>query len=485
MFNNRYDVYDQFLGGAAWSVEVTAEGNYVVFFNAGYIDWQDSIYWSSRTGSLLLDPNGVPLDTNRYDVPQKATYTGWCNASDKRPDGSIVAGGSTVAMGAFSDAAIYITDPSGGLLDVIEILRPDQDQIARSIKSVPDGFILCGTIVVSGDLEIFVMQLNFDGSVEWEEHYGGPHHDYTSSVDTRIGGGYHIGGQWRLSPSNPEHWVMALNDTGGTIWSKVWGGPFYENLAHVATAADGHVLVGSARGVGTNQWRKYIAKLHQADGEIIWEHQYGPINEGSFYPLKEVVPGGDLITVGYHVVANDPRGVLMRTTSEGDSLWMRDYVYFDDLVTSGRGVLRDVEPTPDGGFIAVGSAFSVPGIYSQDVWVVKVDEHGCIEPGCHIITGMEAQITNMREVLKVWPNPSAGGPVNVAWELPEHFKPQGGLRITITSSDGRLVYEERVSESSGGPHSFTLSPSHLSTGLYHLHLCDASRWISGAKLVVE
>jgi hypothetical protein len=47
------------------------------------------------------------------------------------------------------------------------------------------------------------------------------------------------------------------------------------------------------------------------------------------------------------------------------------------------------------------------------------------------------------------------------------------------------VHEERVSESNGGSHSFTLSPSHLSSGLYHLHLCDASRWISGAKLVVE
>ncbi len=483
-FTNRYDPHDQLAGSFAYSIEVTDEGNYVVLFNAGYIDWQDSIYWSSRAGSLFLAPNGVPLDTNRFDVPQKATYVGWCNASDKRSDGSIVTGGGTVGIDALNDACIYITDPSGGLMQVIEILTPDQDQIGRSIKSVANGFVLCGGVVNAGNEDGFVMQLDFDGNVDWEFHFGGIYNDGFTSIDSRPDSGFFTGGRYRITATNREHWVVALNDTGGTIWNKVWGGPYFDNLAHVTTSADGNVLVGSARGLGTgNQVRKYIAKLHKDDGEILWEYMYGPMNEGSFYPVKEVEPGGDLITVGYHIVAGVNRGLMMRTTSEGDSIWMRDYVYYDSLVSSGQGYLRDVQPTPDGGFIAVGTTFPVPDIYSQDVWVVKVDQYGCLEPGCHLITGMETQITNMRDVLRVWPNPvQAYGQVQVELELPEHFKPQGQLKLTITSNDGCFVHEETVPNSST---TSTLQLPQLASGLYHIHLSDASRLISGAKLVVE
>src|SRR5690606_784040 len=116
--------------------------------------------------------------------------------------------------------------------------------------------------------------------------------------------------------------------------------------------------------------------------------------------------------------------------------------------------------------VAVGTAFSDAN-YSQDVWVVKVDQHGCIEPGCHLINGMETQITNMRDVLRIWPNPvdQAQGQVEVQWSLPGSFAPQGDLRITITSNDGRLVHEERIINSSTAS---TLQLPQLSPGLYHI-----------------
>jgi len=65
--------------------------------------------------------------------------------------------------------------------------------------------------------------------------------------------------------------------------------------------------------------------------------------------------------------------------------------------------------------------------------------------------------------------------------LPKGFVPQGLLRITITDPQGRLVHAEQLA-SMEAP--FLLrSPS--TAGIYHVHLSDATRWISGAKLVVE
>ena len=66
---------------------------------------------------------------------------------------------------------------------------------------------------------------------------------------------------------------------------------------------------------------------------------------------------------------------------------MRYYQYSDSLISGGAGQLRDVLPTPDGGFIAVGAAYGVSHngqSYGQDAWVIKVDSMGCLEPGCDV-----------------------------------------------------------------------------------------------------
>ncbi|MCB0814843.1 MAG: hypothetical protein KDB87_16985, partial [Flavobacteriales bacterium] len=70
-------------------------------------------------------------------------------------------------------------------------------------------------------------------------------------------------------------------------------------------------------------------------------------------------------------------GFLLRTNSQGDSLWLRHYWYTDSIMNDGTGLFYDVTPTSDGGFIAVGTmlgsiAGNDPPGASQDVWVLKV-----------------------------------------------------------------------------------------------------------------
>jgi hypothetical protein len=55
------------------------------------------------------------------------------------------------------------------------------------------------------------------------------------------------------------------------------------------------------------------------------------------------------------------------------------------------------------------------------------------------------------------------------------------MRLTLTDAAGRVVeHEERLGNS-------TLNFINLQhpTGTYHLHLHDATRWIAGAKLMLE
>ena len=488
-FNLRHDPFGQLYGESGWSIEGNADSLYLIFASAPFHN--DTMYYSSVVTSVVLDGMGNVSMVDRVVDPLHATYPGWSNGADRLTNGGFVIGGSNFRTDSLDNwiqrPVLYFFSANGEYDSFIELGPEDQEWIGRQAKQTPDGgFVICGDAFIAGNQsDGFVIKTDQEGQQEWMQMYGGGNLDLIMSIGLRTDGGYYTGGYKYFSLSNQRLWAQALNDTGGVIWEKVWGPMNSLANAHLSSAADGHALIASGWGVGSgNSLRHYLAKLHMADGETIWQQQYGSAGtENVFYVVQEILPGGDLIAAGGHRASLQTYGAMLRTTSTGDSLWMRYYQYSDSIVSDKQGLFRDVQPTPDGGFIACGTALAVPGSYSQDVWVVKVDQHGCLEPGCQIITGMETQITNMREVLRVWPNPvQRSGPINIELALPDHFIPEGQLRITLTSSDGSLVHEERISNSSAAS---ILQLPQLSTGVYHVHLSDATRWISGAKLILE
>ena len=492
-FNLRIDPFVQAQQEGGWAVEVNADGNYLIIAGSPY---QDSLFYSSVVTSILVDQQGNVLAVDRVIDPTHATYPGWSNSTAKRADGGFVTGGSNLTTDDLGNwiqhPVLYFLAQGGQPESFVDLGVQCPDCIGRQAKQALDGgYVICGETLVGGtQTDAFVIKTDAWGNEEWTRTYGGQWNDYFVSVDRSAGNGYFTGGQKRITSSNKEFWVQCLNDTGAVVWEKVWGGSFSESNANVTTAQNGDVLVAGGWAYSNFALvRRYLARLDPVDGSFIWQREYAAqTSDAALQVVKEVEPSMDLITVGSMAVGATYSGTLLRTTAAGDSLWMRTYQYTDSLVSNGSGILRDVEPTPDGGFIAVGSALQV-GPYTQDVWVVKVDSMGCLEPGCNTIMGMETQITNLRGALTVAPNPVAqGGMVQVLLDLPENFTPQGALRITVVSSDGRLVHEQAVPPGTV-PYSLSLGvgwgEGGMRSGLYHIHLSDATRWISGAKLIVE
>lgn len=304
--------------------------------------------------------------------------------------------------------------------------------------------------------------------------------------------GYYLGGQKDITNTNGNLWVVRVNQTGAIIWQRNWGSTYLEPNAHLNASSDGHCVIAAAMSYADDYMltRPYIAKLDSMDGAILWEHEYGGIaGSTGFFTVKECT-NTDLIAAGVDYSVAYQRGLLLRTTTDGDSLWMRTYYYQDTAITEGTGRFWDVIQTDDGGFIACGWALgqaggNTPPGYSQDTWVVKVDSMGCIVPGCDA-TGVTELITNLADVLSLWPvplSPSRGEAVlNVSIHLPSNFKTEGPLMLTVTSPDGKLVKQQRVATSSVTEE---VVVSGLAAGGYSLHLSDGQRWIAGKKFVVQ
>lgn len=483
-FNRRYDSIGAGLAQFGWAVEQAADGHYTVLFNS---PWQDSLFYSSVVCSMKLNAWGDAIDTARFIYANHATYPGWANSSDARTDGGYVVGGSTYAQDETQRAALFLLDPNGQPESIIEYGDVGEEWIGRQAKQTPDGgYVVVGETSTMGVIDAFLLKFDALGEVEWVQTYGGPTlHDVVWSVDMDGLGGYYLGGQQQVSSSNYDQWVLHVDGTGQVIWQENYGTPFNDaGNAHLTTGADGSIFIATGLEVNANDdHAPRLIKL-DAEGGVLWQQTYGPARNTMIYVVQEVFPGGDLITAGSaYNINNFLSGILIRATSEGDSLWMREYVYYDADVAAGRGAFRDVQPTPDGGFIAVGVALGVAGFYGQDVWVVKTDSMGCLEPGCDTVMGITTQITNLRGALVVSPNPvAAGQPVQVSINLPASFTPRGVLRITVTDAAGRLFQEQPVPSGVSG---FSFQFSAYPGGLYHLHLTDDSRWISGAKLMVD
>jgi hypothetical protein len=479
-FNKRFDPWER--ADFGWCVERLADSSYLVISNS---EWQDSLFYSAVVTGLRTNDTGAFLDTSRLSIPFRATYAGWANASAMCSDGRVVIGGNTYQSDETIQAALFITGTDGTFSQLLVYGAQGEEWIGRQAKQTPDGgYVLCGETSTTGVLDAFLLKTDPDGVLEWVRTFGSEiFREGFATVEALEDGGFWLGGGKQSSQNNYDPWVVRTDETGTILWQNTYGtlGSDPTN-AHLTLGSTGNGLIATCWNVAPNDISRIALLALDPDGSVQWQRLYGPQRNTALFVVQEVSPDLDLITCGYAYLGSQLKGILLRTTATGDSLWMREYDYYDTEVTNGKGAFYDVQPTPDGGFIAVGVALAVAGQYTQDVWVVKTDSMGCIEPGCHLVTGMESQITNLKDALRVWPNPvERGGSVQVSIDLPVNFQPQGALRLSVVSSDGRLVQEQSIPDNNSMYHLNT----NLSAGIYHIHLSDASRWISGAELVVH
>ena len=490
-FSRRYDPFGQHYEQVAWDVEPNGEDGYAV---TTFTYYDDSVYLYITAALLRLDAEGQVLTESKMLYGMSSVYAGWANCAVRANDGGIAIGGATYPPSEIPRAAIVRYAANGDSLWLREFGEVTQESVGRQVKQSKDGgYILCGEINMGGSNDALLLKTDVSGNEEWHRSYGGPGlPDGAICVDTTLDDGYYVGGQFRTSQNNKDLWVFRVDGNGDSIWSKRWGTPYDETYAYLTTLASGNALVAGATGFTQDnaQGRFYMAELGQDDGHFIWQRYYGAVNIGGLVSVKEVGPGGGAIAGGVYFEPDSTpyfKGSLLRTAADGDSLWMRNYFYYDSLISDGYGYFRDVLPTADGGFIACGVthgcyACDYPPGYEQDAWVVKVDSMGCLVPGCDGIgTGITTQITNLREVLAVYPNP-VHDEVSVRLTLPGALRTRCTV-MSIVASDGRVV--RNIPWPSGGSVTRVVDIHDLSPGLYTLHVTDGPTWITGARLIVE
>ncbi len=237
--------------------------------------------------------------------------------------------------------------------------------------------------------------------IQWQKSYGGTSYDGGNQIKQTSDNGYVVCGySWSTDGDvkghhgtngwAPDGWIMKLNASGDTMWTKSLGGTDDDYANAIIETSDGNFVVALQSqsndgdvSVNKGWWDYWVVKLSPA-GSIIWEKSYG--GSGSDYANSVVeATDGNYVIAGYSASTNydlagsnkggDDFWIIKVNSSTGAIIWKKNYGgSYDDNALS-------IANTNDSGFVVAGFTSSsdkdvtVNNGY-DDFWVVKLDSLG-------------------------------------------------------------------------------------------------------------
>ena len=230
-------------------------------------------------------------------------------------------------------------------------------------------------------LWISIISLSFYPSVanaDWWKTFGGISYDAATSVQQTSDGGYIAAGSTTLSGLGGEDVWLIKTDSDGNAepgWPKTFGGIGYDGASSVQQTTDGgYIVAGTTYSYGAGMSDVWLIKT-DADGnaEPGWPKTFGGSNYDWGTSAQQTTDGGYIVagvTSSYGAGGDDVW--LIKTDADGnvEPGWPKTFGGADYEGAAS------VQQTTDGGYIIAGYIHSIP-----DVWLIKTDSNGNIEPG--------------------------------------------------------------------------------------------------------
>jgi hypothetical protein len=370
-------------------------------------------------------------------------------------------------------------------------LKSDSNQVTgnhgtRQLIALADGgFLHCGWCAghppSTGGC---ITRLDSTGSILWVRNY--PQAQYIFNATELSDGGFVLGGSRNTQQDMAV--VIRTDSLGNAQWVRYHGLYALTGGSQAMIDDDGNVLMPGAW-KDDPLWSVYdnwacLYKYSPTGTLLDRKDYYFSYEAGAGYILPKGTGHYWLVGGMYQYILN-PDGVttLWELDENLDSLWMRRYWYYEP--DGAFSFPNSVRSTSDGGLVICGATrqgVTDPMPYLQSNWLLKLDEHGCLVPGCHTV-GIDEHVLGLNDYLRIWPNPlPAGHALQFTFEPPPNLPPTGPLRVVLLDAQGRQIHEERVHAGASTPNTINIQPA---TGLYYLHLTDGTRWLAGGKVVVE
>jgi hypothetical protein len=311
-------------------------------------------------------------------------------------------------------------------LDLQGFLRTDNLVLA------PDSsYILVGQTGNGHNNSFQILNIEQDGNIRWNKTIGHGHNYNGDHSLVMLEDGFVIGYFHTNTNQTPINYnvfcnIKKINYNSSLLWE--WQNDTSIQLLganDLIQTKDKGWVIGTAIGKeilrtgGTSSIlsrESYVFKLDSARNWL-WGTPLRAYSYTGKSKIMKVIeqPDSSLMTFGITIDSFSLNGstiaqyncMVAKLSPNGDSLWSHQYYYIQQAWAEHE--IFDVEQTHDGGYLIAGQAlFTGQGPYQQG-WLLKLDQHGCLVPGCHLpdttnsILPLHAQ---PQAELKLYPNPA-------------------------------------------------------------------------------
>jgi hypothetical protein len=248
-----------------------------------------------------------------------------------------------------ADPAIYNTLIAGGSTTSFQRKVGGEYMDAfESCRQLNDGgYIFCGFTENdhASQRDIYLLRTNEYGATLWTKRFSDNFTDQGFTVEPTNDNGFIIAAKTYADPSSlscsfPQ--LIKTDSLGVQTWKKGYSGcGFFKS---VRQTNDGGYIAG---GTLSDSLGTAILLKTDAFGNEVWRKTYG--SRVNFNGLDKTADGGFIFcTTRWQPIAGESDISLIRTDSDGDTLWTRIYSM------SGREIAQGVKETPAGNFIVCG-----------------------------------------------------------------------------------------------------------------------------------
>lgn len=252
-------------------------------------------------------------------------------------------------------------------------------------KTCCPGDAMWGQITMDGGYIMMLAQSGLDtawhpsliktdmyGDTLWTMYYDFKADYLFSQGQQTADGGYILTGRTSILGSKYEAWLMKTNSTGHVQWLKSYGGSRDDYGYSVEQTNDqGFIMVGGTQsfGQGNPYIDVYLVKTN-SQGDTLWTRTYGNSKNDEGWAVRQTSDNGFIVAGTYSGGLN--KLYLIKTDSFGDTLWTKtlgDSTY--NLMAS------DIRQTSDGGYIIIGSIGGI-GAGMNDICLIKIASNGSV-----------------------------------------------------------------------------------------------------------
>ncbi|HZV71199.1 MAG TPA: T9SS type A sorting domain-containing protein [Saprospiraceae bacterium] len=458
----------------------------------------DSV-WPYNAGALFVktDLDGNPLiikgltdSVNRYET--------WFQSLRLDRDGNLVTHGYNYAQD--TNTLFFVKyDSEGNVLTLSDFhAAPD------SIQEIPydmvsygnDQSMVCVEVAHEGGYsELWVVKLDKDGNPQFSKPAASNVNVITlNRITTSTDGGFIIGGLGSDQNVKAKNIIMQVVLTKiDSLGNKEWdylspvNEDWFGTLGGVVVNENQEIVFGTAKGkaIPINSSSEYfvwdwcIVKM-DANKNILWRTFFRPsadaIQDGDqhLWNMIALRNQNGYVSVGQNLTFGPFwHGWIAKVAENGDSLWMRSYNF------EGMNIvyeLKDIKEDLEGNLIMVGEYRDITaGDVGQKAWLLKVDQYGCLIPGCQLVHTEDVDSEEINLIL--YPNPA-----NDFLSFYCSFSPVlKELSYSISDIQGQVVFRSNHLTNNT---TNIYSVGNLAQGTYFLQLISSNQIIKTEKFIV-